>query len=373
VGVMLSLASLSPPSLWLQAGLMLHFKKRVDSPTASFDGVQIVLVAVSLVVGSGYHFSVLQGSASCGDEAVSQLSSALVSRAYWQPTPVTGGVFSITDANNNRGLALSSDGSTIAVCNARTCKVTLYALDHDKKTATITSVFGGKGAAVGQFNFPTRVGFMPNGNLLVCEYTNCRLQELSLEGRVLRVTNLDCIGFGVHATKQVIVASQGGPDDKVHIYDNETGKLRVKFGLLGPAVGEFDGLHGITMSLDGNYVVLAEADNHRISWFKLPTEVGVVPTVEVLTGDDGCPLPFHRPLGMCFIDDKLLAVSNHGDNEIVIVIVDFETKTFCIDCRIGHSDDVRFYGPCALAWIASRKELLVLNQNSSNICVLRLD
>jgi hypothetical protein len=61
VGVMLSLASLSPPSLWLQAGLMLHFKKRFDSPTASVDGVQIVLVAVSLVVGSGYHFRSCRG------------------------------------------------------------------------------------------------------------------------------------------------------------------------------------------------------------------------------------------------------------------------------------------------------------------------
>jgi hypothetical protein len=76
---------------------------------------------------------------------------------------------------------------------------------------------------------------------------------------------------------------------------------------------------------------------------------------------------------MCFIDDKLLAVSNHGDNEIVIVSADFETKTFCIDRRIGQSDGMRFDGPSALAWIVSRKELLVLNQNSSNICVLRLD
>jgi DNA-binding beta-propeller fold protein YncE len=248
----------------------------------------------------------------------------------------------------------------------------VYALDHEHKTTSILAVLGGKGSGETQFNFPTRVGFMPTGNLLVCEYTNCRLQELAPDGSFVRTLRLDCIGFGVHATKDVIVATQGGPEDKVQIFDAVTGELRVKFGSLGPAIGEFDGLHGVTMSPDGNYVVLAEGDNHRISWFKLPRAVGVIPKIHLLTGDDGHPLPFHRPLGMCFLSDTRLAICNHGDNEIVIVNVDFESKTFAVERRIGQSDGMRFEGPSALGWIDSRNELLVLNQNSSSVCVLRL-
>lgn len=76
---------------------------------------------------------------------------------------------------------------------------------------------------------------------------------------------------------------------------------------------------------------------------------------------------------MCFIGDKRLAVANHGDNEIVILNVDFELKCFAIECRIGQSDGMRFDGPSDLAWVEDRKELLVLNQNSSNLCVLRLE
>ena len=46
-------------------------------------------------------------------------------------------------------------------------------------TLTLLHTFGGKGAGPKQFSCPVRMCLVPNGNLLVCDRANNRVQELT--------------------------------------------------------------------------------------------------------------------------------------------------------------------------------------------------
>jgi 6-phosphogluconolactonase (cycloisomerase 2 family) len=234
---------------------------------------------------------------------------------------------------------------------------------------------GGRGEIEGLFDFPTHVVFLPNGNLLICEWSSRnRVQEIKRNGSWVRSFVMDCICIGIDVNSDVIVAAQAGSHDKIHIYDCASGEPLMKFGRIGPEDGQLDGPHALCISQNGRYVVVAEADNHRVSWFELPCDGcwDRAPTIRVLRSDDGLPIAFNRPMDVCFLDNHLIAVANTGDDEIVVLSVDFEKREFAVKLRVGQCDGIRFKTPKALAWIQSSRQLLVLSQHSSRVSVLNM-
>lgn len=123
----------------------------------------------------------------------------------------------IPSSTGNVGLACSSDGALLAVSNFETKRVCVLTTDP----ATVLYTFGGPGDLPGQFNEPCKVSwnrvvilltpvvcslhgiptellcsqlcFAPNGNILVCEDINQRVQEVTISGVHVRFIGADIL------------------------------------------------------------------------------------------------------------------------------------------------------------------------------------
>lgn len=97
--------------------------------------------------------------------------------ASLQPLPSIEGAYSRTIAiqagKNNRGLAITSDGTLMAVSNWSTHKVVVYRLPD----SALQAEFGGKGKEPGKFNAPQKMCVPPtSASLLITDKHNKRVQ-----------------------------------------------------------------------------------------------------------------------------------------------------------------------------------------------------
>ena len=129
----------------------------------------------------------------------------------------------------------------------------------------------------------------PNGNLLVCDYYNNRVQELTGLGeaepahvRDLEVTEAKTIA--VHGDMIAV----GTGDATVVLMSYATGAIIRTFGSNGTGRGNIGHwVEGLRFTLDGVYILVAEHSNERLSKFHVSDGAFVNFYCEGLISDSG--------------------------------------------------------------------------------------
>ena len=172
--------------------------------------------------------------------------------------------------------AANGGAGVLAATNARTHTVAII----DAGTGAVIKTFGGKGSDGGQFAGPLKVCFTPLGNLLVAEWANGRIQEVTVDGAHVRyigapkgkATAADGI-CGIATNGRVIAVGKFSNDssERVRLFDFASGRLKHSFGVYGVGDGgQVGNVRSITFAPNGEDLLIADGieDTNRISLFQ---------------------------------------------------------------------------------------------------------
>lgn len=172
-------------------------------------------------------------------------------------------------------MAVSRDGSKLVVgTNDQGSDVISV---YDLPTCLLTASFGrivpkAEGLHV---DYPEAICFAPNGNLLIAEFINQRVQEVSLAGQHIRFIGSEYCDqlSGIDANDEVVVVTQcHRVDSQLAVFAFEDGALLRAFGVKGTDASELGACHAVALSPDGRHIVVAESDQHRMSVFTIAGE-----------------------------------------------------------------------------------------------------
>lgn len=167
-----------------------------------------------------------------------------------------------SDECHSGGIAVSRDGTLVAISSMEKHRVALFALPNGNFTRYI-------GSGNGQLNSPRRICFSFAGDsILIANCNNCRLVEMSLTGqqqRVIQLPDVDSIFpnfVGVDANADVIVASGVA----IFVFEYKTGSFIKK--ICCDTRGCF-ALLGVRLSPDGDHFAVCDYKNRCVSVFTL--------------------------------------------------------------------------------------------------------
>lgn len=133
--------------------------------------------------------------------------------------------------------------------------------------------FGRRGAAEGEFNFPTHIAADRQGHLLVTDSMNSRVQVFDLAGKFISAfgSNGDTSGHfgrpkGVAADTFGHIYVADAVFDNVQVFDL-SGRLLLNIGQSGNRPGEFGMPGGVAIGAD-NQIYIADGYNHRVQVLK---------------------------------------------------------------------------------------------------------
>lgn len=238
--------------------------------------------------------------------------------------------------------------------------------DYLTKTSTRVK-FGRRGGDVGCFTWPRGIAVNEDGEIVVADSSNHRIQVFDGHGEFLRQFGqygqadgeFDCLA-GVCVNKangQIVIAdrynhriqvftSQGGwirsfgeegyfdgqmsypwgvataPDGNIFVCDKENHRVQVfhpngtfmySFGRLGCDDGCFENPHYVSVSEDGSKVIVSDSGNHRIQIF---TPTG---QHEKTIGREGTLNgQFKYPRGVLFDREGFILVGDSGNNRVQV-------------------------------------------------------
>lgn len=149
---------------------------------------------------------------------------------------------------------------------------------HFDATGSLVATVGTEGSLPGQFNMPRGLTRLSNGDLLVCDYLNSRMQRLDGDGDYLS-------SFGCTAPSVVALSSDqtqlfiGSPSTfRVSVY-TITGAPLAKLGVYGGGPGEL--ADADALAHQGNILAIAEGTNNRVSLFDVSLLDQQVPVVTI--------------------------------------------------------------------------------------------
>jgi DNA-binding beta-propeller fold protein YncE len=167
------------------------------------------------------------------------------------------------------GIAFNPVNSEILVVDTVNADIVRY----DSKSHRVRAIIGKEGDETGLFHYPTHITVAKNGNIIVSDSLNFRIQVLSPSGKFIRAFGKvgDSPGY-FSRPKGVAVDSDGNiyvvdaMFDNVQIF-NESGQLLMDFGRPGNAYGEFWLPSGIYID-DDDMIYVADSYNHRVQIFE---------------------------------------------------------------------------------------------------------
>jgi WD40 repeat protein len=242
----------------------------------------------------------------------------------------------LKDSMGNIGLAITEDGAVMAISNYLTRMITLYSLPGGE----VLRVFGGKGSRPGQFCDPRKLCFTVDCNLLVAEDENKRLQEVTMTGQHVRFVGVDTfVGAvaGVASNSEFIVANQACDSNRIVVFDFRTGAFVRSFGDRGSDPGQLNGNACLRISPDGSHIIVAEAENNRVSVFTVRGEF-------VRCWGDSSTL--NNPVDLCFTECGDVAVTNNYGHNVVVFSRDGKRVVTAFGTKGAEAG--KFQYPCAL-------------------------
>jgi DNA-binding beta-propeller fold protein YncE len=234
----------------------------------------------------------------------------------------------------------------------------VYRIEADG-ALTLLHSFGGRGAGPKQFNGPLKMCLAPNGNLLVCDYGNNRVQELTGLGeaepshvRDIEVSKANAIA--VHG--DMVAVGTGAATMALLSY--ATGVIIRTFGSKGTGRGNIGGsTASLRFSLDGVYILVAEGTNKRLSKFRV---------------SDGAYVDFYCE-GQVSDGGKGVEIAPSGE----VIVADYGAHRVCVFSGDGRTllrtwgthgtADGQFKRPTALALVGNK--LFVLDAGSDSVRV----
>ena len=167
---------------------------------------------------------------------------------------------------NTLGIVVSSDEKWMAVTSLANRNITVYKVDD----GTVVRTIGSYGSGPAQFRDPVKLCFVAgSNNLLVCDYSNDRVQELTLEGGFVRAIAVETWPYSVATNGELIVVGKytSGAGNKVVVFRYGSGEKVREFAADGPRAGEVDFACGIRFTPDNRHIIVVEWDNKRLSMF----------------------------------------------------------------------------------------------------------
>lgn len=172
-------------------------------------------------------------------------------------------------------MALSPDKKTMWVVDNEKHQV----LGFDMMTKTLTKVIGKRGGEPGEFNYPVGIATLSNGDLVVGDFGNFRIQILNTNGKPLKWfgTPGDVSGSffrlkGIAVDSEDHIYAADGAFANIQVFDR-TGQLLTYIGENGPRKGQFSMPVGICFQ--GNMLYVADQFNSRVQVIQyLPEKKG---------------------------------------------------------------------------------------------------
>jgi len=177
--------------------------------------------------------------------------------------------YAVKDAIKNGGVAVTRDGSQFAVSNSGTNMVTVYSTADGSETVS----FGGHGAGPGQFNLPSKLCITPRDTLLVADFGNQRVQEVTMAGVHIRDIGVGVFGegiCGIACNDELIVVTKYGDvtPNRVVVLNYSTGELLRQFAALGSGDGQIGYPTGVRFTPDNQHIIVVDtSNNNRLSMF----------------------------------------------------------------------------------------------------------
>ncbi|MBI5883331.1 MAG: PKD domain-containing protein [Elusimicrobia bacterium] len=204
----------------------------------------------------------------------------------------------LADTNNDRVVRISTDGVVLASFGK-----------SEKKGGGFQP-----GSGPGEFNKPFAVAVSGDGNIIVADTNNDRVQILTSTGAVLRIITLPLpagatqaqpAGVALDLDGNLLVSDQS--NSRVLKYD-DSGNLLSVLGSSGTLPGRFDKPQGLAVSAEG-FVFVADRNNDRIQKFD---RFGNVVAILGQSGKE--PGQFNKPMALALdAEGKLLvADTNNG-------------------------------------------------------------
>lgn len=163
---------------------------------------------------------------------------------------------------------LSPDGKRLFVADSKAHKIVIFAVD----TAKLLSSFGERGSEGGQFSFPTSLAFTADGNLLVVDQMNARIQALTEGGDPVDQLGGRGVGFGNFVRPKDVAVDEMGfiyatdaAFSNVQIFDADFSLLTF-VGQGGTEPGRFQIAAGVAVRKDRFAVV--DQLNKRVQVFR---------------------------------------------------------------------------------------------------------
>jgi len=125
------------------------------------------------------------------------------------------------NGHDNAGLAVSSDGRFMVVCNRAMHQVSVYRAEGGRHVRS----FGCRGTGPGEFHSPTGLCMTARDTVLVAEWRNERIQEVTLEGKHVRFFQVGNVGNATGVALHGDVMAVSTHDCSIGLYSYVTGAL----------------------------------------------------------------------------------------------------------------------------------------------------
>ena len=229
-------------------------------------------------------------------------------------------------------------------------------------TGTFLSIIGTKGSGQGQLEQPNGIAIDRAGNIYVADAGNHRVQKLAPDGTLIAEWKGPDLGF--YGPRRIAV----GPDDSIYVVDqghtrivkfSPDGQVLAVWGSKGTGDGQFDDPTSVAVDPTTNKVYVADPRNKRIQVFD---SNGRFLTKWVIP-EWGQPAGF-EDLAIDSKAGRLYASSAHTDAVLI-----FDLNGTRLGSLTPKAPD-RLQGPSALA-LANRK-LYVLNMHGNSVSAIDL-
>jgi sugar lactone lactonase YvrE len=166
--------------------------------------------------------------------------------------------------NSPTGIALDADGNVL-VADTNNGRIEKFS-----PTGAFLSIIGTKGTGQGQLAAPNGVAVDHAGNIYVADASNHRVEKLGADGRLIAEWKGPDLGF--YGPRRIAI----GPNDSIYVVDqgrtrivkfNLDGDVLAVWGTKGTGDGQFDDPTSVAVDPATNKVYVADPRNKRIQVF----------------------------------------------------------------------------------------------------------